>query len=87
MMHLSHCFELYFISPIAEFYGKDAPYNALVGKDSTRAVAKMSLDPADLTSDTVSLLCVLSGSRCFPEVQTVFVVVDTLGCGAPTSDT
>lgn len=38
----------------AEFYGKDAPYNALVGKDSTRAVAKMSLDPEDLTSDTVS---------------------------------
>ncbi|KAM6913217.1 neudesin [Xenentodon cancila] len=38
-----------------EFYGKDAPYNALVGKDSTRAVAKMSLDPADLTSDTAGL--------------------------------
>ncbi|XP_008296497.1 neudesin [Stegastes partitus] len=38
-----------------EFYGKDAPYNALVGKDSTRAVAKMSLDPADLTSDTSGL--------------------------------
>uniref|UniRef100_A0A8C6TS93 Neudesin neurotrophic factor n=1 Tax=Neogobius melanostomus TaxID=47308 RepID=A0A8C6TS93_9GOBI len=38
-----------------EFYGKDAPYNALVGKDSTRAVAKMSLDPDDLTSDTTGL--------------------------------
>ncbi|KAM6969651.1 neudesin [Tautogolabrus adspersus] len=38
-----------------EFYGKDAPYNALVGKDSTRAVAKMSLDPADLTSDITGL--------------------------------
>uniref|UniRef100_A0A1A8F333 Neuron derived neurotrophic factor n=2 Tax=Nothobranchius korthausae TaxID=1143690 RepID=A0A1A8F333_9TELE len=38
-----------------EFYGKDAPYNALVGKDSTRAVAKMSLDPSDLTSDTADL--------------------------------
>ncbi|XP_028994625.1 neudesin isoform X1 [Betta splendens] len=38
-----------------EFYGKDAPYNALVGKDSTRAVAKMSLDPEDLTSDTSGL--------------------------------
>ncbi|CAG01234.1 unnamed protein product [Tetraodon nigroviridis] len=38
-----------------EFYGKDAPYNALVGKDSTRAVAKMSLDPSDLTSDTTGL--------------------------------
>ncbi|KAM8833749.1 neudesin [Synchiropus picturatus] len=37
------------------FYGKDAPYNALVGKDSTRAVAKMSLDPEDLTSDTTGL--------------------------------
>ncbi|KAM3594573.1 uncharacterized protein V6R79_009916 [Siganus canaliculatus] len=38
-----------------EFYGKDAPYNALVGKDSTRAVAKMSLDPEDLTSDITGL--------------------------------
>ncbi|XP_013873498.1 neudesin [Austrofundulus limnaeus] len=38
-----------------EFYGHNAPYNALVGKDCTRAVAKMSLDPADLTSDTAGL--------------------------------
>ncbi|KAJ0008709.1 hypothetical protein NQD34_016124 [Periophthalmus magnuspinnatus] len=38
-----------------EFYGKDAPYNAMVGKDSSRAVAKMSLDPDDLTSDTTDL--------------------------------
>ncbi|KAF3845437.1 hypothetical protein F7725_008600 [Dissostichus mawsoni] len=39
-----------------EFYGRDAPYNALVGKDCTRAVAKMSLDPADLTSDTYPIV-------------------------------
>ncbi|KAG8504435.1 Neudesin [Galemys pyrenaicus] len=38
-----------------EFYGRGAPYNALTGKDATRGVAKMSLDPADLTHDTVSL--------------------------------
>ncbi|XP_029449101.1 neudesin [Rhinatrema bivittatum] len=38
-----------------EFYGKDAPYNALTGKDSTRGVAKMSLDPADLTHNTAGL--------------------------------
>ncbi|KAG9268589.1 neudesin [Astyanax mexicanus] len=37
------------------FYGKGASYNALVGKDSTRAVAKMSLDPKDLTHDTTGL--------------------------------
>ncbi|KAM4814944.1 neudesin isoform 2-T2 [Thomomys bottae] len=37
-----------------EFYGRGAPYNALTGKDSTRGVAKMSLDPADLTHDTGS---------------------------------
>ncbi|KAK2826691.1 hypothetical protein Q5P01_020905 [Channa striata] len=43
------------VSKGKEFYGKEAPYNALVGKDSTRAVAKMSLDPADLTSDTTGL--------------------------------
>ncbi|XP_061741805.1 neudesin [Nerophis ophidion] len=38
-----------------EFYGKDAAYNILVGKDSTRAVAKMSLSPEDLTSDITGL--------------------------------
>ncbi|XP_070590559.1 neudesin [Erythrolamprus reginae] len=38
-----------------EFYGKGAPYNVLAGKDSTRSVAKMSLDPADLTYDTTGL--------------------------------
>ncbi|CAL8283676.1 unnamed protein product [Lota lota] len=38
-----------------EFYGKAAPYNALVGRDSTRAIAKMSLDPGDLTPDTAGL--------------------------------
>ncbi|XP_010219634.1 PREDICTED: neudesin [Tinamus guttatus] len=38
-----------------EFYGKGAPYNALAGKDSTRGVAKMSLDPADLTHDITGL--------------------------------
>lgn len=43
------------VSKGKEFYGKDAPYNALVGKDSTRAVAKMSLHPDDLTPDTTGL--------------------------------
>uniref|UniRef100_A0A3Q2YD37 NADH:ubiquinone oxidoreductase complex assembly factor 1 n=1 Tax=Hippocampus comes TaxID=109280 RepID=A0A3Q2YD37_HIPCM len=38
-----------------EFYGKHGPYNALVGKDSTRAVAKMSLEEEDLTSDISGL--------------------------------
>uniref|UniRef100_A0A8C9NWD5 Cytochrome b5 heme-binding domain-containing protein n=1 Tax=Spermophilus dauricus TaxID=99837 RepID=A0A8C9NWD5_SPEDA len=38
-----------------EFYGRGAPYNALTGKDSTRGVAKMSLDPADLTHDITGL--------------------------------
>uniref|UniRef100_G1KFB2 Cytochrome b5 heme-binding domain-containing protein n=1 Tax=Anolis carolinensis TaxID=28377 RepID=G1KFB2_ANOCA len=38
-----------------EFYGKGAPYNALVGKDSTRGIAKMSLNPEDLTHDTAGL--------------------------------
>jgi len=40
---------------VIDFYGRDAAYNALVGKDCTRAVAKMSLDPADLISDVVSV--------------------------------
>ncbi|XP_053568413.1 neudesin [Bombina bombina] len=38
-----------------QFYGKGAPYNALAGKDATRGVAKMSLEPADLTYDTTGL--------------------------------
>ncbi|KAL2305985.1 hypothetical protein Nmel_003884 [Mimus melanotis] len=45
----------YYFFNLTEFYGKGAPYNALVGKDSTRGVAKMSLDPADLTHDTTGL--------------------------------
>ena len=36
------------------FYGKGAPYNALTGIDSSRAVAKMSLEPDDLNNDLVS---------------------------------
>ncbi|GFS00563.1 membrane-associated progesterone receptor component 1 [Elysia marginata] len=43
------------VSKGKRFYGKDSPYNALVGKDSTRAVAKMSLDPSDLTHDISGL--------------------------------
>ncbi|KAM5165596.1 neudesin [Mantella aurantiaca] len=43
------------VSAGKEFYGKGAPYNALAGKDSTRGVAKMSLDPEDLTYDTTGL--------------------------------
>ncbi|KAK7482205.1 hypothetical protein BaRGS_00026554, partial [Batillaria attramentaria] len=38
-----------------DFYGKDAAYNVLVGKDSTRGVAKMSLEPEDLTHDITGL--------------------------------
>nr|XP_032818651.1 neudesin [Petromyzon marinus]APA19933.1 neudesin [Petromyzon marinus] len=37
------------------YYGKGASYNALAGRDSTRAVAKMSLAPEDLISDTSGL--------------------------------
>ncbi|XP_077587678.1 neudesin [Stigmatopora nigra] len=43
------------VSTGKEFYGKGAPYNALVGKDSTRAVAKMSLQAEDMTSDISGL--------------------------------
>lgn len=56
-MYPEHCQIItgitFFFSNVSEFYGKGAPYNALVGKDSTRGVAKMSLDPADLTHDIV----------------------------------
>ncbi|XP_050404102.1 neudesin [Patella vulgata] len=43
------------VSSGKDFYGKGASYNSLVGIDSTRAVAKMSLDPADLTHDITGL--------------------------------
>ncbi|KAM4043421.1 LOW QUALITY PROTEIN: neudesin [Anomaloglossus baeobatrachus] len=43
------------VSAGKEFYGKGAPYNKLAGKDSTRAVAKMSLEPEDLIADTTGL--------------------------------
>jgi predicted heme/steroid binding protein len=43
------------VSSGKRFYGKDASYNVLVGKDSTKAVAKMSLEPEDLTSDISDL--------------------------------
>ncbi|RUS78486.1 hypothetical protein EGW08_013733, partial [Elysia chlorotica] len=39
------------VSEGKRFYGKESPYNILVGKDSTRAVAKMSLEPSDMTHD------------------------------------
>lgn len=31
-----------------EFYGRGAPYDAFIRKQSTREVIRMSLDPADL---------------------------------------
>ena len=40
----------------ADFYGKNAAYNALTGRDASRAIALMSLDPEDLTHDLVSLI-------------------------------
>ncbi|XP_040207943.1 neudesin-like [Rana temporaria] len=43
------------VSAGKDFYGKGAPYNALAGKDASRGVAKMSLDPEDLTYDTTGL--------------------------------
>jgi len=46
---------------LTAFYGRNAAYNALAGKDCTRAVAKMSLDPADLVSDVV---CISRFSLC-----------------------
>jgi len=55
------------------FYGRDSAYNALAGKDCTRAVAKMSLDPADLISDVVCIsnVCLLVASVCMIVCVTV----------------
>ncbi|XP_041352928.1 neudesin-like [Gigantopelta aegis] len=43
------------VSSGEDFYGKGSPYNALIGIDSTRAVAKMSLDEPDLNNDLTGL--------------------------------
>ncbi|XP_076442210.1 uncharacterized protein LOC143281117 [Babylonia areolata] len=43
------------VSSGKQFYGKESDYNVLVGKDSSRGVAKMSLDPKDLTHDLSGL--------------------------------
>lgn len=55
------------VSTGADFYGKGASYNALVGMDSTRAVAKMSLDPSDLNSNIDDL-----GDRTLESLDKVF---------------
>ncbi|XP_065174910.1 neudesin-like [Sycon ciliatum] len=39
---------VYDVTKGKDFYGKDAAYNALVGRDSTVSIARMSLEPADL---------------------------------------
>ncbi|XP_064602491.1 neudesin-like [Liolophura sinensis] len=43
------------VSSEKRFYGKGAPYNVLVGRDSTRASALMSLDLENLTHDITGL--------------------------------
>ncbi|XP_064622214.1 neudesin-like [Lineus longissimus] len=43
------------VSAGKNFYGAGAPYNALVGKDATRAVAKMTLDEEDLNASLEGL--------------------------------
>ncbi|EGD74944.1 SP2 protein [Salpingoeca rosetta] len=42
---------VYDVTAGKRFYGPGASYNALVGKDSTRAVGLWSLDEKDLTDD------------------------------------
>ncbi|XP_067680062.1 uncharacterized protein [Haliotis asinina] len=43
------------VSKGKDFYGKGAAYNALIGKDCSKAVAKMSLEEEDLTHDISDL--------------------------------
>jgi len=43
------------VSKGEQFYGKDSAYNALAGRDASRAIAKMSLEEADLTEDLTGL--------------------------------
>ena len=65
---------------LTAFYGRNAAYNALAGKDCTRAVAKMSLDPADLVSDVV---CISRFSSCrllSCEFHVLFFVFNVFSC-------
>lgn len=45
---------LYQLFSVSEFYGKGSSYNSLVGMDCSKAIAKMSLESADMTHDIVS---------------------------------
>lgn len=54
---LDEYFVLLYDFPVdVEYYAVGASYNALVGKDSSRAVALMSLNENDLNSRIVSIL-------------------------------
>ncbi len=47
--------EVYDVSRGRSFYGPGGPYGMFAGKDCTRALAKLSFDPEDFTSDVDGL--------------------------------
>ena len=47
--------EVYDVGRGRSFYGPGGPYGMFAGKDCTRALAKLSFEPADFTSDVEGL--------------------------------
>lgn len=52
--YIALCGDVYDVSEAADFYGKGGPYHCFSGRDASRAMAKFSLDEADLASTDVS---------------------------------
>lgn len=52
--YIALCGDIYDVSGASDFYGKGGPYHCFSGRDASRAMAKFSLDEADLASSDVS---------------------------------
>jgi len=52
--YIGLCGEVYDVSSASDFYGKGGPYHCFSGRDASRAMAKFSLDEADLSNSDIS---------------------------------
>jgi membrane-associated progesterone receptor component len=52
--YIALCGDVYDVSGASDFYGKGGPYHCFSGRDASRAMAKFSLDEANLASSDIS---------------------------------